>query len=398
MVKKNFSTGDDPDPDSHLEALIERAKQITEAWARRHDLWHDSMHKDPLIHYNDEPGDRSPILLLCSDGPAMGAIEWDDEHAQELRGELECVGLYLEQEDSVTACYQLIDENSELQKEFDRYAQWRWTCKLVEADSEDVSGDLYKYFAENPNDFHRLPHREFEKLVSSIFAARGWKTQLGPGSGDQGVDLRIWQRDPLGDLLTLVQVKKYAPHRSIGLEAVAALEAHVEREGANRGLFVTTSRYLPGVREFAARKKHRLQLAIPTDLQKWCEELAQATRASRNNALALESFGPLMEEIRLARTHPRLVVGGGRDRSFCVVLKETPTSALLVHIPSCLVAGDLFRGQSMPLLSGETCDPTSASTVFRSIRSEDNGRVSYWGQRSLYQQWDGQPCSHDQWD
>lgn len=397
-MKRHLGSRVDQGPDSHLETLIESAKQITEAWAQRHDLWHDSMHKDPLIHYNDEPGDGSPILLLCSDGPAMTSIEWDDIHAQELRNELEGIGIYLELEDRVTACYQLIDESSELQKEFDRYAQWRWICKLVEADSEDVSGDLYKYFAENPNDFHRLPHREFEKLVSSIFSARGWKTQLGPGSGDEGVDLRIWQRDPLGDLLTLVQVKKYAPHRAIKLEAVAALEAHVEREGANRGLFVTTSRYLRGVQRFAARKKHRLQLAIPSDLQKWCEEVAQAKRTARIDALAVESFGPLMAEIRQAGTHPRLVVGGRSDRSFCVVLKETPTSALLVHIPSHLVAGDLFRGQTMPTLSGETCDQAEEWTVFRSIRSEENGRVRYWGQRSLYQQWDGQPCSHDQWD
>jgi hypothetical protein len=398
MMKKNAGVDDEMNPDAHLKVLIERAKQITEAWAKRHDLWHDSCHKDPLTHYNDEPDQGGPVLLLCSDGPAMTALEWDDEHAQELRGELEEVGFYLELEDRVTACYHLIEENSELQREFDHYAQWRWICQLIEADSAEVSGDLYKYFAKNPNEFHRLPHREFEKLISSIFAARGWKTELGPGSGDQGVDLRVWQTDPLGDLLTLVQIKRYSPHRAINLEAVAALEAHVSREEANRGLFVTTSRYLPGVQKFAARAKHRMQLAEPDDLQRWCEESAQATRTARNRALALESFGPLMEEIRQFGTHRHLVVGSRYDHSFCVVLKETKTSALLVHIPSIVVSGDRHQGHSIPQLSGEIFDPSFESTVFRATRSEKNGHVSYWGQRCLYQQWDGRPCRSDHWD
>lgn len=344
-------------PDTHLEALIVQAKQITEAWAIRHELWHDSCHKDPLTHYNDEPGEEAPILLLCSDGPAMAALEWDDDHARELREELEKVGVYLELEDRVTACYHLIDHTSELQKEFDRYAQWKWICQLIEADSEEVSGDLYQYFADHPEDFHRLPHREFEKLISSIFAARGWKTELGPGSGDQGVDLRVWQADPLGDLLTLVQIKRYAPHRPINLDAVAALETHVNREGANRGLFITSSRFLPGVKTFANREKYRLQLAEPTDLQQWCEASAQATRTARNRALAMEPFASLLADIRISGTHPRLVVGGKYGPSFCVVLRETTTSALLVHIPTEQISGDALRGQVVPLLNGHDLLP-----------------------------------------
>ena len=178
-------------PDAHLDELVDRVRCITENWAKRHDLWHDSVHKDPIAHYNSEPGKQSPFLLLCSDGPAMTSLEWDDEHAVELRGELERVGVYMELDDRVTACYHLIDYESELQDAFDRRAEWKWTCKLIEGDAADVSGDLYQHFAHHPDDFHRLHHRDFEKLVSSVFAARGWRTELGPGSGDGGVDLRI---------------------------------------------------------------------------------------------------------------------------------------------------------------------------------------------------------------
>lgn len=328
----------------------------------------------------------------------MRALQWDDECAQELRDELEMIGLYLELDDSVTACYHLIESESALQKEFDRYAQWKWMCHLIEADSEDVSGDLYRYFAENPKDFVRLPHRKFEEFVSSVFAARGWKTELGPGSGDQGVDLRIWQTDPIGDLLTLVQIKRYSSHRPIQLEAVAALDSHVAREGANRGLFVTSSRYLPGVHEFESKKKYQLTLADSVDLQRWCEQSEQTVRTARNRALALESLGPLMQEIRQIGRHPQLVVSTEYGPSFCIILRETKTSALLAHIPSERLSGDNFRGEKVPLLNGQIREMPFDSTVFRAIRSEKDGRVSYWGQRSLYQVWDGQPCAYDTWD
>lgn len=400
-MSKVTQKGDAPEPDAHLERLIEQAKQITRSWAERHELWIDSesTFKDPLQHFQDEPGEGDPILLLCSDGPVMSSLYWDDENACELRDDLEKVGLYLEFEDAVTACYHLIDYESDLQKEFDRYAQWKWMCRLIEADSHDVTGSVYQYFVENPQEFHRLHHRDFEKLVSSIFAAHGWRTELGPGVGDGGVDLRVWQTDPLGDLLTLVQIKRYAAHRPIEIDAVAALETHVNRENANRGLFVTSSRYFPGVQRFAERGKHRLQLADSTDISRWCEGAAFKVRAERNKALAIESFSRLVDEVRLAGAHPRLLVGGRLTPSFCVVLKETRTSALLIDVPSRRVSGDMWRGEIVPHLDLGVKPAPNTSDVFRAKRSEDsNGRVSYWGDRTLFFRWNGKPFRFDHWD
>ena len=386
-------------PDAHLDELVAKVQRITEDWAKRHDLWHDSVHKDPIAHYQSEPGEESPILLLCSDGPAMTAIVYDDDCVIELRDELERVGVFMEMDDRVTACYHLRDSDSQLQKDFDRQAAWKWTCKLIEGDAADVSGDLYQHFADHPDDFHKLPHREFERLVSSVFAARGWRTELGPGSNDGGVDLRIWQSDPIGDQLTLVQIKRYAPHRPVHLDAVAALEAHVNREGANRGLVVTSSRFLPGVHEFASLQQHRLRLAEKEDLQAWCAQAAKDQVSARNRVLALEELGPLMHELRNAVTHPRLLVGNRRSPSFAVVLRETRTSALLAHIPSRRVAGDEMRGAIVPVIDGTIVkDYWIGLEVMRAQRKDRDERVSYWGHRTLYWPWDGKPYEYDHWD
>jgi len=383
--------------DAKIERFIERLRNITINWAQRHDLWMDAWLKDPIDHYNDEPCAGGPLLILCADGPISTVMEWDGDEAQELRAELDALGVYLECETRTTTGYYLDDSESELQRAADSLAKWKWICRLIEADTADVSGDLYSYFASRPNEFHRLTPREFETLISSIFNARGWRTELGPGSGDGGVDLRLWQSDPIGDLLTLVQIKRYAPNRPIRLDAVAALETHVNRQGAGRGLFITSSRFLPGVHRFASPQS-RIILADATDLSRWCADSAQEMVTARNRALALSELGPLLEGIRRQRTNPRLLVGGLTHPSFCIVLRESKTSALLVHIPSMMFSGDMLWGTLVPNLTGELVYSEHRDLVFRAIRKEHDGRVSYWGQRKLYHVWDGRPAQFNHWD
>jgi restriction endonuclease Mrr len=79
------------------------------------------------------------------------------------------------------------------------------------------------------------------------------------------------QRDPIGDVMTLVQAKKYAGHRKARLEAVAALHGNSLVEGAQKSIFVTTSAYEPVAQRFAARTSGSMKLASSEDVAKWCE-------------------------------------------------------------------------------------------------------------------------------
>lgn len=374
-------------------------RSITEAWAQRHDLWQDCVHKNPLDHYNDEPRPDGPFLLLCGSGPALESLNWDDDLACELRDELEPLGVFIELDDAVTACYHFDDPASAFALAFDEHLRWQWMCRLVSADTHDVSGDLYAHFAAHPDDFHRLTPREFEHLLSSVFAARGWRTELGPGSGDGGIDLRLWQSDPIGDLLTVVQVKRQGPRRAVRLDAVAALEAHMEREGANRGLFVTTSRYLPGVQRFAQERQHRLTLATGADVQRWCEENALATRRTNLLAAAPDALAKLAAVLNQPGPHPAVVVGGRSTPEFCVVIKESAHAALLARLPSRLVSGDVQRGHVMPVFdAGIAPAGWHRRTVFRAQRRDHDGRISYWGDRELFYAWEGKPVLNEIWD
>ncbi len=384
--------------EADVKGLIVRITNITLEWAKRHDIWYDACHVDPIAHYDEEPFLGGALLLLCAEGGVNTVLEWDHDEARELYQELEALGVYLECHESCIWGYHFINGESDLVRAAYQVARWKWICRLVEADTADVTGDLYAHFAANGQDFHRLKHREFETLISSIFAARGWRTELGPGSADEGVDLRIWQRDPIGDLLTVVQVKRYAASNPIKLEAVAALSAHVEHNKANRGLFITSSRYLPGVRRFAEQVGLKLILADSSNLVEWCNQSAQEMILARNRAEAIQEILPLLQEIQARGVDPRLVVGDRRYPSFCVVLRESRTSALLAHIPSVQVLGDFHIGKVMPVFNRGSEIIPHRDTVFRATRTDEQGRVRYWGQRTLFSVWDGRPVGFDRLD
>ena len=206
----------------------------------------------------------------------------------------------------------------------------------------------------------------------------------------------MWLQSPLGDALTLVQARRYAKHRPIGLEAVAALDAHSLREDAS-GLFVTTSRYRRVAQRFASRNK-KLLLADSSDVATWCHEASVDVQSAKARALALESVDRLLAEIRAAGTHHALVHCLKRYPSFCLVLRETPTGALLLPIPSEAMSTDGQAGYVLPVLDGRLNYQTPDRGVFRAIRKERAGSVSYWRARNLYSPWGGEALGFDFWD
>ena len=152
------------------------------------------------------------------------------------------------------------------------------TCVIIAPDFELISAELIQYFSTHPDDIHKLDPRKFEMLLEAVFKNQGYRTELGPGWSDRGVDLRLYQKDSIGEICTLVQAKRYKHTSPIRLEAVASLVALVDDEKANRGLFVTTSRFLPGVQKFAEKQSRRITLASSIDIAKWCEEVARRNR------------------------------------------------------------------------------------------------------------------------
>ncbi|MCP4268267.1 MAG: restriction endonuclease [Candidatus Brocadiaceae bacterium] len=148
------------------------------------------------------------------------------------------------------------------------------TLKITIPDFEKINLELIEYFSTHPEDLYNLQPRKYEQLIESIFRNQGYRTALGPLSGDKGVDIRLWQKDTIGEIVTLVQLKRYNKNLPVRLEAVQALFGAVESERANRGLFVTTSRFLPGVHDWAKTTGSRITLASSLNVAEWCRQIA----------------------------------------------------------------------------------------------------------------------------
>ena len=188
---------------------------------------------------------------------------------------------------------------------FKEYMRWKWICSLIRGDFDSVDAELYNYFGSRPEQLIRLNWREFEKLVAELLESQGFSVQLGPGSGDGGVDIRLLQRDPIGDIMTLVQVKRYSEHRKIELGAVQALHGAKEAYRADRSMFITTSSYLSSTKRFATRENVSMDLYMSDDVRKWCIE---ATAGIVEDKARLTSEDEIIRALEYARRDPRLII------------------------------------------------------------------------------------------
>lgn len=148
-------------------------------------------------------------------------------------------------------------------------------CQIILPDFEQINSELIAFLSVHPEYLEALHWRKFEELLEAVFRNQGYITELGPGSGDGGVDLRLIQKDSIGKFLTLVQAKKYKSENAINLQAVQALYGVVDDQKAHRGLFVTTSTYQPCARNFADRQNGRIILATSKEVADWCKSVAR---------------------------------------------------------------------------------------------------------------------------
>ncbi|HVJ53281.1 MAG TPA: restriction endonuclease [Aliidongia sp.] len=390
-------------PDSVLEAEIVRVQKAIQVWAEAHDLWFDCSFKSYLRHVNGEPSDPPIVtLLICEGGlyPVLGG-EDPEGHEEEFRALLDKLGYFYEKIDGVTVA--IYPEDPSLSSAFADYFHWQWVCSLIMEDTADVYHELYDHFTRRPEDLNRLHWRDFEILLSRIFQNQGFETELGPGRNDGGVDLRLWQRDPIGDILTLVQAKRYAVGNKIDLTQVAALYGVSAVEGADKALFVTTSSYAPAAQRFAVRTSGLVELAERCDIVEWCARATAGIIADKSSLVSPTSVSRIIVEVT-GRKDPRILTTSyGYNRvlnDFALVIKETKHAALLMRLPNSTISDDGYgqRGLEVPQLDGTTISRLRSDLVWRTKRKVHDGRVSYWDGSHLFHAWDGEPRPFDLMD
>ena len=97
----------------------------------------------------------------------------------------------------------------------------------------------------------------FEYLVKELLIAMGYKGGHGnaivtKASGDGGID-GVINHDPLGTNTVYFQAKKYKTDNVVQRKDIQAFYGALSDIGANRGVFITTSRFARGAYETAER-------------------------------------------------------------------------------------------------------------------------------------------------
>lgn len=106
---------------------------------------------------------------------------------------------------------------------------------------------------------------QFERLILELLTKMGYgagklaNSQMTKASGDGGID-GIINEDALGLDAVYIQAKRYAPDSKVGRPALQAFVGSLTGEGANKGVFVTTSDFSKEAREYLTRVQHRIVL------------------------------------------------------------------------------------------------------------------------------------------
>lgn len=121
----------------------------------------------------------------------------------------------------------------------------------------EVGADLIQRLREGHPDF-------FEEAVVKLLLKMGYggAEQRGRrigGSGDGGVD-GVIDQDALGLDRIYVQAKRYADGNTVGRETIQAFVGALHGVGASRGVFITTSTFTSGARQYAENVPSRIIL------------------------------------------------------------------------------------------------------------------------------------------
>ena len=132
-----------------------------------------------------------------------------------------------------------------------------------------VNDALIAYLARNPAALHTLDPRKFEEIVADIWRKFGYQVQLTPRTRDGGKDLYAARHDHYGDVLYVIECKRYGPDNPVGVEIVRALYGVAESERATAGILATTSYFTAPATEFRKLIPYRLSLHDFDGLREW---------------------------------------------------------------------------------------------------------------------------------
>lgn len=141
-----------------------------------------------------------------------------------------------------------------------------WNNEVLREDAGDLYSEI-EAAAKSPTFMSEyMDWRAFEVMVRSVFRNQGFDTFLGRGSNDGGIDLVLVEHSLLVPVKFAVQMKRYSKRNAVGLQSVQAIYGAAS-DGFDGAVHVTSSRYLPGVRDWAGTRRNTMRLIDGDELR-----------------------------------------------------------------------------------------------------------------------------------
>jgi len=143
--------------------------------------------------------------------------------------------------------------------------------RRIITDVRVVSDAFLREIADHPRLMFEMLPRRFEQLVAELLERHGYMVTLTPQSRDGGKDMYAARRDDVGSFLYVVECKRHAPDRPVGVGIVRALHGVAQHERVNAAMLMTTSYFSAPAREFAADLRYQISLKDYFDLRHWLD-------------------------------------------------------------------------------------------------------------------------------
>ncbi|MBC3873573.1 restriction endonuclease [Undibacterium flavidum] len=129
------------------------------------------------------------------------------------------------------------------------------------------------YLSANTNRLPEIHWRKFEELTAEFFHREGYKVEIGPGSNDDGVDVRAWNPDSSTNDQPLLIAQCKRQKKKVDRVIIKGLHSDVLHEGAEYGVIVTTSELSPAAKNTIHARGYSIQAVERDGVEKWLTAL-----------------------------------------------------------------------------------------------------------------------------
>lgn len=164
---------------------------------------------------------------------------------------------------------------------------------VIRAEVTPIEKELVWRVLKSPTEIFALTPREFEELVAELLSRMGLEVRLTPESRDGGRDILATMPTAVGQLLAIVECKKYSPDRPVGVDIVERMLFTIrEKDRASIGMIATTSRFTEGASRAAENYQWQILLRDYEHLQDWLRDHGTYVEARASGLWLPKTYSP----------------------------------------------------------------------------------------------------------